>query len=84
MCQHFRGTACEKVSKDSRWMATRYAMVRWGITCLTIILLGISTWDNPADILTKCVSKDLFLRHRAVLLGHQAPPRGAGSAGDTF
>jgi hypothetical protein len=72
-----QGTICEKVSKISRWMATRYAMVRWGISCLTILLLGISTWDNPSDVLTKCVSKDLFVRHRAVLLGLQPPPRGA-------
>ena len=72
-----QGTICEKVSKISRWMATRYAMARWGISCLTILLLGISTWDNPSDVLTKCVSKDLFVRHRAVLLGLQTPPRGA-------
>jgi len=72
-----QGTTCEKVNKASRWLATRYAMIRWGISNLSIILLGISTWDNPSDILTKCVAKDLFERHRAVLLGLQPPPPGA-------
>jgi hypothetical protein len=69
-----QGAACEKVKSSSRWMATRYAMVRWGITCLTLILLAIASSDNPADMMTKCVPKDAFFRHRAVLLGTAPPP----------
>ncbi len=57
-----QGAICGKVSKASRWLDTRYAMVRWGISCLAILLLGISTWDKPSGILTKCFSKDLFER----------------------
>ena len=69
-----QGAACEKVKSSSRWMATRYAMVRWGVACLTIILLAIASCDNPADMMTKCVPKDAFFRHRAVLLGMAPPP----------
>jgi len=63
-----QGAACEKVKSSSRWMATCYAMVRWGVTCLTIILLAIASSNNPADMMTKCVLKDAFFRHRDVLL----------------
>ena len=68
------GAACEKVKNDSRWMATRYAMIRWGITCGTILLMAIASCDNPADIMTKCLPREAFLRHRAVLLGLAPPP----------
>ena len=57
-------------------MATRYAIVRWAILCLTLVLLGISSEDNPADMLTKCLPLVTFLKHRAVLLGTAPPPRG--------
>ena len=39
-----------------------------------IILLAIASSDNPADMMTKCVPKDAFFRHRAVLLGTAPPP----------
>ena len=55
---------------------TRYAMVRWAVLCLTLILLGISSEDNPADMLTKCLPLAAFLKHRAVLLGTALPPQG--------
>ena len=71
-----QGTVCERISKGSRWMATRYAMVRWAVLCLTLILLGISSEDNPADMLTKCLPLAAFLKHRAVLLGTAPPPQG--------
>ncbi len=57
-----------------QWKATRYAMVRWGTTCLTIDFLAIAPSDNPADMMTKRVLKDAFFRHRAVLLGSAPPP----------
>ena len=70
------GTVCERVSKGSRWMATRYAMIRWAVLCLTIVLYGIASEDNPADILTKALPALLFFQHRAVMLGHAPPPVG--------
>jgi len=30
------GATCERLAKKSRWMAMRYAMLRWGIMCGTI------------------------------------------------
>ena len=71
-----QGTVCERINKGSRWMATRYAMTRWAILCLTLVLLGISSEDNPADMLTKCLPLAVFLKHRAVLLGTAPPPQG--------
>ena len=71
-----QGGVCERVNKGSRWMATRYAMIRWAIACLTIVLLGIAAADNPADILTKALPAALFFQHRAVLLGSLQPPTG--------
>jgi hypothetical protein len=73
------GAICERVNKGSRWMATRYAMIRWAILCLTIVLLGIASEDNPADILTKALPAALFFQHRAVLLGLVKPPLGRSS-----
>ena len=73
------GTVCERISKGSRWMATRYAMIRWSILCLTIVLLGIAGEDNPADILTKALPALLFFQHRAVILGIVKPPLGRRS-----
>jgi hypothetical protein len=70
------GSVCERINKSSRWMATRYAMIRWAILCLTIVLLGIQSEHNPADILTKALPAVLFLQHRAVLLGMVPPPAG--------
>ena len=68
------GTVCERIIKSSRWMVTRYAMVRWAVLCLTLVLLGISSEDNMADMLTKCLPLAAFLKHRAVLLGTGPPP----------
>ena len=32
------GTECERLKKSSRWMASKYAMIRWGLACGTIDL----------------------------------------------
>ncbi len=40
----------------------------------------IAPSDNPADMMTKCVPKDAFFRHRAVLLGSVSPPEPAQEA----
>jgi len=72
------GTGCERLSKSSRWMATRYAMIRWGLSCGTIELAKVPAEDNCADIVTKCLTGALFFKHRARILGlvgaEAAPP----------
>ena len=64
-----QGQACEKVDKNSRWMASRYAMVRWGIECGTVELLLAKGPGNCADIFTKALTGEAFVRHRAAVLG---------------
>jgi hypothetical protein len=67
------GTICERLDKKSRWMAMRYAMLRWGILCGTIRPLKRASRDNPADGLTKCLTGLGFVQARARLLGHPVP-----------
>ena len=67
------GTECERLDKKSRWMAMRYAMLRWGIRCGTIRPLKRASKDNPADGLTKCLTGADFTRARARLLGLPVP-----------
>ena len=45
-----------KGDKNSRWMASRYAMVRWGIECGTVELLLAKGPGNCADIFTKALT----------------------------
>ena len=58
------GQACERIDKNSRWMATRYAMVRWGIECGSIDLRLVTGEENCADIFTKALVGETFVRHR--------------------
>ena len=67
------GTGCERLVKTSRWMATRYAMIRWGLSCGTIDLRKIRAEDNSADIVTKCLIGIRFARLRARVLGLHPP-----------
>ena len=64
------GIAAEKIGKNSRWMASRYAMLVWGALCLTILLRTVPSSGNVSDILTKALVGEPFVRHRATLLGH--------------
>ena len=63
------GTTCERLSKGSRWMAMRYAMLRWGIMCGTIDPHKRPSASNPSDGLTKCLVGPSFIAARALLLG---------------
>ena len=63
------GTGCERLKKSSRWMASRYAMIRWGLACQTIELKKVPAADNCADIVTKCLTGEAFYRHRRTILG---------------
>ena len=70
------GTNCERLAKASRWMAMRYAMLRWGIACGTISPRKLLTAMNPADGLTKCLTGAPFENGRARLLGLPIPHPG--------
>jgi hypothetical protein len=65
------GISAEKINKNSRWMASRYAMIVWGVICMTILLSSIPSSGNVSDILTKALVGEPFFRHRATLLGHR-------------
>ena len=67
------GTNCERLAKSSRWLAMRYAMLRWGIACGTIAPRKLLTAMNPADGLTKCLTGVPFENGRARLLGLPLP-----------
>ena len=67
------GTTCERLAKKSRWMAMRYAMLRWGIMCGTIQPLKRPSARNPSDGLTKCLTGAPFENARARLLGLVLP-----------
>jgi hypothetical protein len=67
------GTSCERLAKGSRWMAMRYAMLRWGGNCGTIEARKRPSAQNPSDGLTKCLTGTPFLNGRARLLGHPVP-----------
>jgi hypothetical protein len=67
------GTTCERLAKKSRWMAMRYAMLRWGIACRTIHPRKLPSSRNPSDGLTKCLVGRAFENARARLLGHPVP-----------
>jgi len=63
------GQACERIDKNSRWMATRYAMIRWGIECGTVDLRLVTGDHNCADIFTKALVGETFVQHRRTVLG---------------
>ena len=74
------GRGGERMAKSSRWMAVRYAMLRWAETCLTARLSKTTSVGNCADIMTKCVTGALFFKHRATVLGLRWEPMDIASA----
>jgi hypothetical protein len=64
------GTTFERLAKKSRWMAMRYAMIRWDKACATIERRKLPTADNPADRNTKCLTRAPFIAARNRLLGY--------------
>jgi hypothetical protein len=52
------GTNCERLDKRSRWMALRYAMLRWGMACRTIETRKRATSRNVSDGFTKNLTKE--------------------------
>ena len=77
------GFDCERLTKNTRWMAMRYAMLRWGTACKSIEPTKLPSADNPADAFTKCLTGPRFVRARAFLLGYplgDPPPVPQGTA----
>jgi hypothetical protein len=62
------GTAREKVAKNMRYLAVRYAMVRDAVNAGEIVLSKVSTSANRADALTKPVPLAMR-RHYDTLMG---------------
>jgi len=63
------GTALERLTRSSRWLCMRYAMMRWGLACGVIRLLRKSALENVGDLTTKPVAGYLFRRLRSRLMG---------------
>ena len=63
------GRCGDRMAKSSRWLATRYAMIRWAERCKTARIAKLASRANCADIMTKCLTGELFMRHRATVLG---------------
>jgi hypothetical protein len=63
------GRAGERMAKSSRWLAVRYAMVRWAEKCRTVRMGKTTSEGNCSDIMTKCLVGPAFIRHRATILG---------------
>ena len=59
----------DKLNKDSRWIACRLAMLRHGQLVGAIELLKVPSEDNIADMFTKPLQGDRFVRLRSILLG---------------
>jgi hypothetical protein len=47
------GSNMERMTRATRWLAAKYAMVRWGIACRAIALGQVSSEDIIADFVTK-------------------------------
>jgi len=63
------GTRCERLGKSSRWLAARYAMMRFGVACGIIAPSKCPAADNVSDIVTKPLTGEALVRHRATILG---------------
>jgi hypothetical protein len=74
------GTHCRKVSNESKWVSTRYAMVRRAEELQAIRLMKCSTELNFSDILTKALTGASFFRHRAAILGLAAATSDVGDS----
>ena len=65
------GVQREKVAKEMRYVACRYAMLRSASDNKDLVLLKVDTQDNRADLCTKPLIGRDFERHRASILGVQ-------------
>ena len=63
------GVNAERITKETRWMASRKAMLRSAVNRGVIAIHKVAAEDNVADILTKSLTGAPFERHRATILG---------------
>ena len=71
------GVAMDRVTRESRYVATRLAMLRQAVADGIIALRKIDTKTNPADIFTKPLVGETLRRLRAMCLGHHVEALGA-------
>ena len=75
------GSSMERMTRATRWLAAKYAMVRWGIACRAIALGQVSSEDMIADIVTKAIVGARFYSLRARVLGLRPGMAGTGADG---
>ena len=63
------GSHLERITRATRWLAAKYAMIRWGMACRAIVLARVASEDQVADIVTKPISGRAFYELRARVLG---------------
>jgi hypothetical protein len=67
------GADMEKVTREMRFMAARYSMLRHVVAQGAVSLEKVDTTVNKADIFTKPLTGAAFLRARALVLGLHEP-----------
>ena len=75
------GSSMERMTRATRWLAAKYAMIRWGMACRAITLGQVSSEDMVADILTKAIAGVRFYSLRARVLGLSPGMAGTGIDG---
>ena len=75
------GSSMERMTRATRWLAAKYAMIRWGIACRAIALGQVSSEDQIADIVTKALVGARFFLLRARVLGLRPGMAGTGVDG---
>ncbi len=63
------GSHLERFRRSTRFMAAKYAMLRWGIACRAITLERVPATHQIADIMTKPLTGAAFHALRARVLG---------------
>ena len=54
------GSHIERLTGKTRWLAAKYAMMRWGVACRAIMLERVASEDMVADIVTKPIAGAAF------------------------
>ena len=63
------GSHMERLNRKTRWLAAKYAMIRWGEACRAILLARVASEDMVADIVTKAIVGAAFYALKARVLG---------------
>ena len=63
------GAEMERVTRQMRFMAARYSMLRQAVTDKRVKLAKVHTDYNKADIFTKALTGEAFIRGRALVMG---------------